>query len=92
MTSDSSPPSIQKDEKLWFEDGNIVLVASNAVAFRVYKGLLSRTSPVFRDIFAIGQDDAPGAEMMDGCVVVHVTDFPEDLRAFLKMIYDMPPQ
>ena len=92
MSSESPPPGVQKDERFWFDDGTIVLIARNAVAFRVYKGLLARTSPVFHDIFAIGDADAPDTEKMDGCAVIHVTDAPEDLRAFLKLIFDMTPR
>ena len=81
---------IQKDEQYWLEDGNLVLIAKNAIAFRVYKGLLARISPVFRDMLSMGQPD--GAEMVDGCPVVHLSDDPCDFRAFLKLILDMPPR
>ena len=82
---------IQKDEKFWFEDGNIVLIAKDTVAFRVYRGVLARASPIFRDLFSVCRPD--DGESMDGTPVVHLADRPSDLRAFLKFVIGpMPPE
>ena len=70
----------------WLDDGNIVLIAQGTVAFRVYKGLLARASPVFKDLFAI--DAVQVGEMMDGVPVVTVTDYPEALRRFLMFLLE----
>ena len=43
----SAVPLPARDDKLWFEDGNIVLHASN-VEFRVYKGPLLALSPILK--------------------------------------------
>ncbi len=71
---------IQKDEQVWFSDGNIVIVAANKFAFRVHKCILSLRSEVFRDLFSLAYAEAATAEVMDGCPVVHLTDSPEDIR------------
>ena len=83
VTSYSSPRSIQKDEKLWFEDGNIVLFAGD-FQFRVYGGILAKLSPVFRDMFSVPQ---PLNESLHNTPypVVHLTDSPHDLRQILRI-------
>ncbi|OBZ69624.1 Molybdenum cofactor sulfurase [Grifola frondosa] len=74
----------ERDMEFWYEDGSIVLIAGN-VAFRVYQGLLSEQSSVFTDLFAIPQP--AGAESIDGCPVVRLSDSPEDLRHLLLAIF-----
>ncbi|PIL26538.1 hypothetical protein GSI_12296 [Ganoderma sinense ZZ0214-1] len=55
--SSSSPSSavstsnLQRHPEIWFDDGNIVLVAEKT-AFRIYRGLLVAQSTVFSDMFA----------------------------------------
>ncbi|TBU39732.1 hypothetical protein BD309DRAFT_969065 [Dichomitus squalens] len=76
-------PTPKRDEEYWLEDGNIVLIAGET-AFRVYRGLLSRQSGVFRDMFAAADPDVDAT--VEGCPVVHLSDSPEDLRALLQTL------
>ena len=92
-TSTSSAPQsdgLVKDDEFWFDDGNIILISNNGVAFRVYRGFLARISSVFHDMFAISQPD--DAEVMDGCVVVRLQDSSYDLRAFIEFVMNIPPR
>ena len=76
-----------RDQELWFDDGNLVLVAGG-VQFCVYKGLLVSQSAVFKDMLSLPQpasDDAPAHnEPLSSCATVHLSDSPEDLRHFLR--------
>ena len=75
------------DTNLWFDDGNIVLIAETT-AFRVHKSILARHSEVFRGLFSIPQPINPDdVEMMDGCFVVRLPDRRYDLRHLLRAIY-----
>ncbi|KAJ3523679.1 hypothetical protein NM688_g8687 [Phlebia brevispora] len=75
----------QKHEKLWFDDGNIVLISERTVAFRVHASILSNHSPVFKDMCAMPQPSE--TERMEDCPVVHLQDHPLDLEYFLDYIY-----
>ena len=78
------------DSELWFPDGSIVLLAEQTL-FRVYAGILSRASPVFRDMFALGQvrQHDSAEETYEGCpLVVMPGDSATDIRAFLKALHD----
>ncbi|KAI0640933.1 hypothetical protein C8Q79DRAFT_1014771 [Trametes meyenii] len=76
-------PQFEHDKEFWLEDGTIILVAGN-FAFRVYQGLLTKQSEVFRDMFA---SCVPGkGESYAGCPLVHMPDSPEDLRRLLRVI------
>ena len=86
--SKSESKEFTTDPTVWYEDGNIVLVAGST-AFRLYKGILASVSPVFRDMFSLAKpEDGPGSEggTIDGCPVVHLTDSAKDLRWFLVLI------
>ncbi|KAI0776607.1 hypothetical protein BD413DRAFT_610226 [Trametes elegans] len=43
--------TLRPDETYWFHDGNVVIIARDGVAFRVYPGLLGAYSPVLRQRF-----------------------------------------
>lgn len=97
MISDSQHRSLgvqtdgrHRDEELWFESGNITLIARD-VEFRVWKAPLVKHSPVFRDMLSLPQ---PGASTPDDKIpvsgqesVVCLPDSPEDLRHFLRVFF-----
>ncbi|KAK6981522.1 BTB domain-containing protein [Favolaschia claudopus] len=84
--SHSSPILVpHRIDDLWFEDGNLVL-ATQISLFRVYRGLLAKESPVFRDMLRIPQPT--DAETLDNCPVVHLPDDDEDVEFFLKALFD----
>jgi hypothetical protein len=96
MTSLDLPPTkrprtgefesvISKRSDPWFNDGTVVLQVAET-QFRVYRGILSAHSLVFRDMFAMPQP-AGGEELVDGCSVVHMHDSVEDWRLVLKALH-----
>ncbi|KAF7314946.1 BTB domain-containing protein [Mycena indigotica] len=72
--------------ELWFEDGNIVLQAGN-VQYRVFRSILARHSPVFRDMLSFPQP-ADG-EVVDGCPLVRIPDPEEETTPFLSALFDI---
>ncbi|PIL26644.1 hypothetical protein GSI_11269 [Ganoderma sinense ZZ0214-1] len=92
MGDSTSDNSIKRDSEIWFEDGNIVVVAQNT-AFRFHKSVVSLHSSVFRDLFSIPQPSSvPGEDLgvdetFDCCPVVHVSDTSYDFRELLRAIY-----
>lgn len=74
---------------LWFPDGNVVLQAEN-LRFKVYQGILSRESLVFRDMFSLPQPSAAGAagETCDECPLVRLSDKAEEIKPFLLVVFD----
>ena len=85
MPAQSSTQSSRKlDDKYWFEDGNILLIAQD-VEFRVYRGLLTSASHVFRDILSIPQQSPYAAdEDTPGVPLVHLSDHPNDVRTLFE--------
>ncbi|KAM5544912.1 hypothetical protein V8D89_001810 [Ganoderma adspersum] len=84
---EAEPEEFKRDATVWYEDGNIVLVAGST-AFKLYKGVLASVSPVFKDMFALANpgDDSQTPSTIDGCPVIRVTDSPGDFRRFLYII------
>ena len=77
--------AVKRHDTLWFEDGNVVLVAGGT-SFRVHTSILSLRSPVFKNMFA---QDQPAAERREqDCPLVHVADRPQELGDFLDYIYN----
>ena len=83
---DGPPPSLndlKHDEEFWLEDGNIILI-SRSTAFRIYRGLLAEQSSVFADMFTASSSKPD--ESYEGCPVIHLSESPEDLRHFLRVL------
>lgn len=89
-SSSSSITRRERFEDLWISDGNVILTTSApGRLFRVHKGVLSRHSTVFRDMFDMPQGkDATGSETYEGNPVVYMSDDDEDLAHFLQALYD----
>ena len=94
LTEDLKPPkmiktesreSIQRHSDLWFDDGNITLIADN-LAFRVHKSQLARRSPVFKEWFA----KATFRKYASGCEYTKVDHSEEDMEVFLDALYNGP--
>lgn len=77
-----------RDKDYWFDDGNLILV-SQGVTFRVYKGLLAEHSTVFRSMFHVAQGKPETDDLVDGCPVVTLYDSPNDLRELFQLIYPL---
>lgn len=83
-------PSVQPHGELWFDDGNVLLIAETT-SFRVHKSILSRHSEFFNDMFRLpqpayagGDTDVPDAQ----CPAVHTSESAADLAHFLGAIYN----
>ena len=92
-TEEAEPASSQREsqsfrdlrhhEEFWFEDGNLILT-TQGVGFRVYRGLLASQSSIFADMFASSSANAD--EVFDGCPVVQMSDSPGDLAHLLRIL------
>jgi len=83
--SASKVDSWTRSTDIYFDDGNIILVAGN-IAFRVHRGQLARHSEVFRDLLLLPQP--AGAEVFDESPVVRLTDTSDDVLMLLRALYD----
>lgn len=85
----ASPEKSHRSKDIWYEDGNIILIAQN-VAFKVHRSVLALCSDVFRDMFEVAQ---PGLQVADPLAtpealpVVHLSDTVKELVTFLNIIY-----
>ena len=78
----------QATSPLWFEDGNIVLAVQDT-SFRVHRGVLSRNSEVFRDMFSLAQPTGPQqSHTSSGCPIVPLSDNKEEVSYMLQALYD----
>lgn len=75
---------LKRHGDFWFDDGNLILVAQQNIAFRIYRGLLTAQSTFFADKAATASMNP--AKTFDGCPVVEVSDTPEELAHFLHII------
>ena len=88
-TGPAEAPTPVQDPDIWFEDGNVVVIAQNT-AFRFHRGTLCRHSEVFRGMFSIPQPASleDELEVTYGCPVIHVSDTACDFKRMLHAIYD----
>ena len=76
---------LHRSTEYWYSDGNVVLVASNGVAYRVHASRLSQHSSLFRGMLTLPRPDTE--ELLEACPVVRLHDPESDLYAFLTHIY-----
>ncbi|KAL1709738.1 hypothetical protein EV121DRAFT_276279 [Schizophyllum commune] len=84
-TSSGVPFSALTRTSLYFSDGNIVLVAGNAL-FKVHRGQLARHSEVFQGLFTL--PTPPQDQLYDGCQWIELFDSPKDVFYWLASLYD----
>ncbi|KAF8968277.1 hypothetical protein BDZ97DRAFT_1655140 [Flammula alnicola] len=74
-----------RSDNFWIFDGNVILQAQET-QFRIHRGVISRHSRVFEDMFSVPQPiDEP---LIEGCPVIHLTDAPDDWHNLLTLLYD----
>ncbi len=78
---DTDEKPFQDHPTLYIEDGNVIL-RTGGTLFCVHKSLLSKHSPVFRELF---QRDA---ERFRGLAHYTMEETREDLEVLLNVIYD----
>ncbi|KAF7974951.1 hypothetical protein HWV62_11013 [Athelia sp. TMB] len=82
-SSDNTVDPIRSD--IWYDDGNVVLQAQNT-QFKVYRGILAQSSPVFKDMFMIPQPPIEDTQLVEGCPVVCLSDSAEEVRYVLRAL------
>ncbi|RXW19836.1 hypothetical protein EST38_g6018 [Candolleomyces aberdarensis] len=95
VASTSSAPPLYRVTELWYDDGNLILQAGNAL-FKLYRGLLRAQSSVFDDMFAFPVPPE-GNPALEGCPIVQTYDSAQDMKYFLKALlnsafFEPPPK
>lgn len=83
----------EQDRDIWFDDGNIIVATTEETddanvthLFKCHKSLLSKYSPIFRDVFSLPQ--LFGGEEYEGLPAVLLPDPYKDVKGLLRMLYD----
>ncbi|TRM56425.1 hypothetical protein BD626DRAFT_414013 [Schizophyllum amplum] len=84
-TSSGIPFSALLRTSLYFPDGNIILVAGNAL-FKVHLGQLARHSEVFHGLLTL--PTPPEDQLFEGCQWLELYDSPKDVFYWLASLYD----
>ena len=88
LVGEGTEEHFQHDD-LWFEDGNVIIVAEN-VWYKLHRGILAKHSGVFRDMFQVA--DSSAGDSVQGCPTVSVTDDAQHMTLFLLLLYDAAKQ
>ncbi|KAF8262664.1 hypothetical protein EI94DRAFT_1514859, partial [Lactarius quietus] len=67
---------------------NIIIQSSDLVTFCVDKAILSMSLPIFANMFSPPQPSFN--EVLDGLLVVHLSEDAETLNSLLTMLYPIP--
>ncbi|KZP28193.1 hypothetical protein FIBSPDRAFT_817787 [Athelia psychrophila] len=71
---------------IWFEDGNVVIQAETT-QYKIYRGALAASSPIFRDMFGMPQPPSQGEVTVEGCPVVHLSDTAADVTIVFQALF-----
>ena len=80
-SEDVDEKPFQNHPTLYFDDGNVIFRTGRTL-FCVHKSLLSKHSPVFRDLFKTSN------ERFRGLVLYDMEETREDMEALLDVTYD----
>ena len=73
--------------ELWYDDGNIVIQAQTSL-FRVYAGILSKHSPIFKDLLTLPKPSRLGR--YEDCPLIKLDrDKAEDVQDFLFALLEI---
>ncbi|GJE90384.1 hypothetical protein PsYK624_065150 [Phanerochaete sordida] len=84
-TSKEDDNAIHPHSEMFFDDGNIMLVAEKT-SYKVHRSVLSRKSALFKDLLSLPQPDSE--EKLDGLPMVRLLDAAEDITMLLDAIYN----
>ncbi|RDX46022.1 hypothetical protein OH76DRAFT_905044 [Lentinus brumalis] len=74
----------KRDEELWFEDGDLAIVAGD-VEFRVYQEPLFVHSSILREMLSTGHTSTVPLHVREGfCAMLRLSDSSDDVRHFLR--------
>ena len=80
-------PQYLHHPSLYFPDGNVAVTATKScterIVFRVHQSILSRASPVFRNLFAL----CTSSEIYDGIPVICLQDGAEQVESLFWFLY-----
>ncbi|KAI0786797.1 hypothetical protein C8Q75DRAFT_808311 [Abortiporus biennis] len=75
------------------DDADFIIRTGDNIDFKVYRAILGRASPVFKDMFALPQSppSTPNAsEYINGLPIVHVTEDSKTMDLVLTFCYPIP--
>lgn len=85
---DADYTTFTKHAEYYFQDWTICLAVERTI-FRVYRGVLTRHSTVFEDMFSLSGSPSTSDEMFEGAPVILLTGAVRDFEIFLKLLYDV---
>ncbi|KAG8960309.1 hypothetical protein FRC03_006791 [Tulasnella sp. 419] len=91
LASDELSKRDERDDEFWMPDGTVIIAAENHATsarhlFRIHPSILSRQSPLFKQLFSLPVSEED--EVIDGCAVVQLTDEAMHVKKFLEVLYD----
>lgn len=83
---DSVP--LECHETLWYEDGNVIVVAETTL-FRVHQGILSSQSNVLKGLIVMAEpEEGTPQKPSDACPKITLSDSKEDVQRLIESLYD----
>ncbi|KZS90656.1 hypothetical protein SISNIDRAFT_388216, partial [Sistotremastrum niveocremeum HHB9708] len=74
-----------------YPDANLIIRSSDSAEFRVFKYILGNASPIFSDMFLIGDQHPPASSFTsDVTNIVDVTETGRVMDTLLRYIYPTP--
>ena len=78
-------PAMSQPEAFDISDANLIIRASDLVAFRVHKSVMALVSPFFKDLLSLPQPS--DGEIVDGLPVIQLSEGSELLSSLVSMLY-----
>lgn len=82
------PPLLECHERLYYDDGNVIIIACSTL-FRVHQSILTSNSSVIKALIAtVGDIEIDGELGKATCPKIVLEDSKEDVERLLESLYD----
>lgn len=86
----TTTPTFQRSPKFYFAGGDVCLLSSDNVLFRLLKAQLASQSETFTDLFDLSSSEPKESEGYEGTPIIQLTDSTAELENVFTILW-LPP-
>ncbi|KAH9931543.1 uncharacterized protein B0H18DRAFT_989874 [Fomitopsis serialis] len=87
LDGNTDESAVVEHPSLYYDDGNVILSCENML-FRAHRSVLSKNSPVLREMLETNGEEDRKPDVLRGCLHIALDHTKEDVETLLKIVYN----